>query len=325
MFSKSRVGARNHERLFSIVLFFSLQKSWITVGCSASPPCCFCSRGCSAPEGTVGHVREFGQRPGVIAHQQRGGRDRAGHAGHRARRRHRSIGRFRRRARDGGDDADLSVAVSALRPVVGEPGGGGRRRRCRRARGLVNGSVITRLRVTPFVATLGMMSSPAGWRCGWPAAAAVLSRRAAGVGRCPGAGPVRTRCSSTPACGRVSPWPADLPAAAMHRARALTATPSASSESTARLCGVAVERNKVAIYRLAGLFAGWAGILLIAHGNSGDPTAAAGLELDVIAAVVIGGASLSGGRARSQGHAAGRADPRRAGERRDLPRRDWWR
>jgi ribose/xylose/arabinose/galactoside ABC-type transport system permease subunit len=69
-----------------------------------------------------------------------------------------------------------------------------------------------------------------------------------------------------------------------------------SNERTARLCGIPIERYKVAIYGLAGLFTGWAGILAFAQGDSGNPSAYVGLELDVIAAVVIGGASLSGGQ-----------------------------
>ena len=52
---------------------------------------------------------------------------------------------------------------------------------------------------------------------------------------------------------------------------------------------------------LAGLLTGWAGILIFAHGSSGDPTSSVGLELDVIAAVVIGGASLSGGQGSVSG------------------------
>src|SRR6185436_7390450 len=68
-----------------------------------------------------------------------------------------------------------------------------------------------------------------------------------------------------------------------------------SNEATARLCGVRVPRVKLAIYTLSGLFAGLAGVLQVARLTVGDPTTAIGKELDVIAAVVIGGASLSGG------------------------------
>lgn len=68
-----------------------------------------------------------------------------------------------------------------------------------------------------------------------------------------------------------------------------------SNEPTARLCGVPVERTKFAIYVLAGAMAGLAGVLQFGRLTVGDPTTAMGKELDVIAAVVIGGASLSGG------------------------------
>ncbi|HYH64713.1 MAG TPA: ABC transporter permease, partial [Urbifossiella sp.] len=69
-----------------------------------------------------------------------------------------------------------------------------------------------------------------------------------------------------------------------------------SNEATARLCGVDVRRTKLAVYVLSGLLTGWAGVLMFAHSNSGNPTLGEQLELDVITAVVIGGASLAGGR-----------------------------
>jgi ribose/xylose/arabinose/galactoside ABC-type transport system permease subunit len=69
-----------------------------------------------------------------------------------------------------------------------------------------------------------------------------------------------------------------------------------SNEATARLCGVAIRRNKIVIYTLAGLLTGMAGVLSFAHVGSGDPSGSVGLELAVIAAVVIGGARLSGGQ-----------------------------
>ena len=68
-----------------------------------------------------------------------------------------------------------------------------------------------------------------------------------------------------------------------------------SNELTARLCGVPVERVKVLVYALAAGFAGLAGLMQFSRLTVGDPTVAIGLELDVIAAVVIGGGSLSGG------------------------------
>jgi ribose/xylose/arabinose/galactoside ABC-type transport system permease subunit len=69
-----------------------------------------------------------------------------------------------------------------------------------------------------------------------------------------------------------------------------------SNEQTARLCGVRVSRAKVLIYLFGALFAGVAGLLQFSYLRLGDPTTATGYELDVIAAVVIGGASLNGGQ-----------------------------
>jgi len=69
-----------------------------------------------------------------------------------------------------------------------------------------------------------------------------------------------------------------------------------SNERTARLCGVAVNRCKIAIYAIGAAFAGVAGVLQFSRLSVGDPTVADGLELDVIAAVIIGGGSLAGGR-----------------------------
>jgi ribose/xylose/arabinose/galactoside ABC-type transport system permease subunit len=69
-----------------------------------------------------------------------------------------------------------------------------------------------------------------------------------------------------------------------------------SNEQTARLCGVAVERTKTLIYVVAGIFTGIAGVLQCSFLAGGDPVTAKGYELNIIAAVVIGGASLNGGQ-----------------------------
>lgn len=78
-----------------------------------------------------------------------------------------------------------------------------------------------------------------------------------------------------------------------------------SNELTARLCGVPVRRDKMIIYVLGGAFAAVAGILQFSSLTIGDPTTANGKELDVIAAVVIGGASLSGGQGTIAGSLVG--------------------
>jgi len=68
------------------------------------------------------------------------------------------------------------------------------------------------------------------------------------------------------------------------------------NEQAARYSGVQVGRIKLGVYALAGLFTGIAGLMQFSRLTVGDPTVAQGLELDAIAAVVIGGASLSGGK-----------------------------
>ena len=78
-----------------------------------------------------------------------------------------------------------------------------------------------------------------------------------------------------------------------------------SNEQAARLCGVRVLRTKLLAYGIGGLFAGLAGLLQYSRLTIGDPTSAPGLELDVIAAVVIGGGSLSGGEGSVVGSLVG--------------------
>ena len=69
-----------------------------------------------------------------------------------------------------------------------------------------------------------------------------------------------------------------------------------SNEQTARLCGVRIVQTKVLIYVIAGALVGIAAVLDFSYTGAGDPVGRMGAELDVIAAVVIGGASLSGGQ-----------------------------
>jgi ribose/xylose/arabinose/galactoside ABC-type transport system permease subunit len=78
-----------------------------------------------------------------------------------------------------------------------------------------------------------------------------------------------------------------------------------SNEHTARLCGVPVERRKILVYAIGSAFAGLAGVFQFSYLTVGDPTTATGMELDVIAAVVIGGASLSGGQGSVLGSLVG--------------------
>jgi ribose/xylose/arabinose/galactoside ABC-type transport system permease subunit len=78
-----------------------------------------------------------------------------------------------------------------------------------------------------------------------------------------------------------------------------------SNEQTARLCGINVQAVKVLVYTIGGAFAGLAGLMLFSRLTVGDPTSAMGEELNVIAAVVIGGGSLSGGEGSVLGSLVG--------------------
>jgi len=163
--------------------------------------------------------------------------------------------------------------------------------------GLANGLIITRLRVVPFVATLGMFQVARGL-------AVLLAERKLL------AFPRDGRPEWVDSLARVHAgwmifnpgfWSLVVLAVAVFVLLRFTVLGRycyaiGSNEATARLCGVDVNRSKVWIYTLAGLLAGWAGVLMFAHGGSGDPSGAEGMELHVIAAVVIGGAALTGGQ-----------------------------
>jgi ribose/xylose/arabinose/galactoside ABC-type transport system permease subunit len=80
-----------------------------------------------------------------------------------------------------------------------------------------------------------------------------------------------------------------------------------SNESTARLCGINVSSQKLLIYSLSGALIGLAGVFQFSRLTVGDPEMGLGLELKVIAAVVIGGGSLTGGRGSIVGTLCGAA------------------
>jgi ribose transport system permease protein len=64
----------------------------------------------------------------------------------------------------------------------------------------------------------------------------------------------------------------------------------------ARLSGVKTDRVQITVYTLSGVMSAMAGVILTSRLNSAQPTAGVGYELDAIAAVVLGGTSLAGGR-----------------------------
>ncbi|HWL94175.1 MAG TPA: ABC transporter permease [Phycisphaerae bacterium] len=73
----------------------------------------------------------------------------------------------------------------------------------------------------------------------------------------------------------------------------------------ARLCGISVGRVRVGVLAITGLLAALSGVVLTARISSGSPEVAQGWELDVIAAVIVGGTSLSGGAGRVWGTLVG--------------------
>lgn len=160
--------------------------------------------------------------------------------------------------------------------------------------GLANGALITRLRLIPFIVTLGMMGIARGtakWIAGnqkidapmtWTNELMAQSPRPAWLLLAPGV------------------WVVILFAVAMAVVLRYTVFGRhvfaiGSNESTARLCGIRTSRVKILVYSVAGLFCGLSGVMAFSRLTVGDPTVAVGLELDIIAAVVIGGGSLSGG------------------------------
>lgn len=161
--------------------------------------------------------------------------------------------------------------------------------------GLVNGALIAGFRLMPFIVTLGMMGVCRG-ASKWVAKNQVVNA--------PPESPLNQVMAMTD-LDHWLPLPAGVwLAAGLAAVMALVMRGTVfgryvfaigSSEATATYSGIRVTRRKVQIYGLAGLFFGCAGLMQMTRLSQGDPSGAVGLELDMIAAVVIGGASLSGG------------------------------
>jgi len=167
--------------------------------------------------------------------------------------------------------------------------------------GLVNGTVIAKMKIPPFVATLGMLYIAKGLSL-------VIS----------GLKPIYF--TNTPLFAKISMGSVlDVPSAVLIFFTAafiahliLTKTvlgrytfALGSNEEATRLSGVNVDKWKMAVYTLAGGFAGLAGVIIASRLNSAQPALGAGYELEAIAAVVIGGTSLSGGEGNIMGTVIG--------------------
>jgi ribose transport system permease protein len=161
--------------------------------------------------------------------------------------------------------------------------------------GLINGLLITRLKVVPFIVTLGTLLVVRGAAKGL-AAEQKIDAPVTWLNELLAVLSPERHWQLVP----TGVWVLLALALGMfvllrYTRFGLHAFTVGANEQTARLCGVAVERVKVASYVLNSGFAAVAGLLQFSRLTVGDPTVASGLELDAIAAVVIGGGSLAGG------------------------------
>jgi len=175
--------------------------------------------------------------------------------------------------------------------------------------GLYNGCLINLFRLPPFIATLGTMGFYRGLAKWFSGSSTVRPEDLAGLDRWVHPLP---RLVGYPSFLGFPPGVWILIGVTIALAIGLRSSllgrytlAIGSNESTARQCGIRIGRTKLLIYGLAGFLAGLAGLMTFARLTEGDPTSAMGLELDVIAAVVIGGASLSGGHGSVVGAFAG--------------------
>lgn len=161
--------------------------------------------------------------------------------------------------------------------------------------GLVSGLLVTRLRVVSFIVTLGMMLAVRGLAKSI-AHEQKIDAPLTWLNDLLATLPAERQWMLLPAGVWLVIALALLVAGLLRYTRLGRHTFAiGSNEQTARLCGVPVARVKVLTFLLGGTFFGLGGMLQFSRLTVGDPTAAVGLELDVIAAVVIGGGSLSGG------------------------------
>ncbi len=167
------------------------------------------------------------------------------------------------------------------------------------ASGALTGVLITRLRIPPFIATLGMMLIYKGLSLAICSAKPIYFNDT----------PDFTDISTGSLIGAIIPalpipngvlilFLVAFGAAFVLQRTALGRYTFAlgSNEEALRLSGVGIDRWKIAVYAVAGGICAIAGILLASRINSAQPAIGQGYELDAIAAVVIGGTSLSGGR-----------------------------
>lgn len=160
--------------------------------------------------------------------------------------------------------------------------------------GLISGILVARYRLAPFIATLAMMTIARGM-------AYILSDGS----------PIMVTDEGLMAFGSGYlmgiPYPVYLMLIIViiitlvlnftSFGRLITAI--GSNEAAVRLAGIRVTIYKVMVYGISGVFCAMAGIISVSRTGVGSPLIGQGMELDAIASVVIGGASLSGGRGKA--------------------------
>ena len=204
-----------------------------------------------------------------------------------------------------GSIISLSTVVIALQlraeqpPIVAAAAGVAAAAVC----GVINGIVITQLRVVPFIVTLGTMLIVRG------AAKGLAEERRIEAPISWLNDLLRTQPGTFLPGGIWAVVVLALLVAGILRYTRFGRHVFAigSNERMARLCGIAISRTKVMVYTISAAMAGMAGLLQFSKLSVGDPTVAIGLELDVIAAVIIGGGSLTGGRGTVLGTVIGAA------------------
>ncbi|WP_406873004.1 ABC transporter permease [Aminobacter sp. P9b] len=167
------------------------------------------------------------------------------------------------------------------------------------ASGIASGTFVAKLKIPPFIATLGMMLILKGLSL------VISGTRPIYFNSTPGF----TQISQGSLIGTVIPG-LPIPNGVLILFLVAIATSFilertilgrftfalGSNEEAVRLSGVNTDRWKIAVYALSGAICGIAGLLIASRLNSAQPALGQGYELDAIAAVVIGGTSLSGGR-----------------------------
>lgn len=156
--------------------------------------------------------------------------------------------------------------------------------------GLLNGILITKLKLPPFIATLGTLSVARGLSYalsgGYPIPNIPESFKFIGIGY---VGPIPTPVILLVILGIIF----SLLLNKTIIGRRIFAV--GGNEEAARVSGINTHKIKIIVYTLSGLLAAIAGMATVARLGVGQSTAGIGYELDTIAAVIIGGASVSGG------------------------------